>query len=692
MSVIALGYEIAIQEEKMGEESSKVIRRRALRVMAMSAMAARRWLANDLGYAFGGARDYYKVLGYERDISIAQYMARYRRQDIAGRIVDLPAIDTWRNPPKISEADKTDTAFVRDWEELTKRVHTWAYLSRADRLSGIGRYGVLFIGVRGNKDLSQPLKADELAGPDSIIYLRAASENKAKINAFDTNKASPRYGHPETYMIEVSEGNSAPIHWTRVIHLADDKVDSEVFGRPRLERVYNRLDDLVKLVGGSAEASWLQVNKGLLLSTQDGYDWPAEDSDEAEAFLREVEEYAHGMRRVMKLAGTQATHLGGEAIDPSAPFGVEIALIAAAADMPQRVLIGSARGELSAASEDAKAWYGQVSWRQTNYAEPAILRPFIDRLVWMGALSQPAGGRGAYDIGEVGASGVRSWPSLFEMSELDQAEISSKKASAARALADPFTGELPITHHESRALLGYPPEPDIKEPEIEHDEFMNELLQDDQFVASMEAVRAKCARMVANDGLGDYGRGIRGAVRGLWSGVFDLFQFVDNMLDVIQRGLALAWADGMAEMGADFGERTPDEEVALQRMINQEITHAPGFGQDIEAGNKDSGGKLRPFLTRAEMWARRYVDARNRAMLMVTANPKMEWVYGDTIDHCPDCKMYVGRVYRKDTWARYDIRPQSRRLACSGIKCDCRFVVTDKPVTSGRPPSPRGPR
>ncbi len=52
--------------------------------------------------AYEGDRDYYEVLGYPVTISPSDYMERYERQSIASRVVDLPATDTWKSPPRLT--------------------------------------------------------------------------------------------------------------------------------------------------------------------------------------------------------------------------------------------------------------------------------------------------------------------------------------------------------------------------------------------------------------------------------------------------------------------------------------------------------------------------------------------------------------------------------------------------------------
>ena len=124
---------------------------------ALSALVNRLYLAREMGQAFQGKRDYYHILGYPNTLDVGKYRGRYDRDPIAGRAVDLPAQDTWRNPPPITDGDQEDTEFVQAWEALVDRRKVWHYLERVDRLAGIGRYGVLLIGFKDGKTLSEPV-------------------------------------------------------------------------------------------------------------------------------------------------------------------------------------------------------------------------------------------------------------------------------------------------------------------------------------------------------------------------------------------------------------------------------------------------------------------------------------------------------------------------------------------------------
>ena len=77
--------------------------------------------------------------------------------------------------------------------------------------------------------------------------------------------------------------------------------------------------------------------------------------------------------------------------DPSGATDVYLKMISAGTGIPLRILTGSERGEL-ASSQDEANWASVIEARRTRYAEPLILRPLVNRLLWAGALPQAQGG------------------------------------------------------------------------------------------------------------------------------------------------------------------------------------------------------------------------------------------------------------------------------------------------------------
>ena len=117
------------------------------------------------------------------------------------------------------------------------------------------------------------------------------------------------------------------------------------------------------------------------------------------------------------------TVAGGEIVDPTGLVMLNVALIAATTNIPQRILIGSERGEL-ASSQDAVAWDRHIAGRQRNFAEPLLLRPLVNRLVYAGVLPKPASG--AY---------VVQWPELSEPDAQGEATVAKTYAEALEKAA-----------------------------------------------------------------------------------------------------------------------------------------------------------------------------------------------------------------------------------------------------------------
>lgn len=385
-----------------------------------SVLLERSQLAASLGKQFDGDRDLYKVLGYPASISFDKYKGRYKRGHIAGRIVRRPAADTWRSQAVLLDGDAVSgTPFLDDWAALEKRLHIWRRLSILDTQAGIGQYGALLFGFAGGGKLSDPIGPGSQQGVEGLLYLRVLDEGNAAISGYVADSSNPRFGLPEWYDVRLNDQGTHRVHWSRILHVAEDSID-DVFGVPRLQDVWNLLDDLDKIIGGGAEATWKLMRKGYGFDVKPEYELPAAAE---EAMKDQIEEMEHGLRRYVLTRGVTAYDLGSEVVDPTGLFNAIIALVAGTKGIPQRQLLGSERGEL-ASSQDESNWAGVVEARREQHAEPNILRPFIDRLLWAGVLSQPTSPDG-YTV---------QWQTLFTLTEGEEAVIANDYANALQAL------------------------------------------------------------------------------------------------------------------------------------------------------------------------------------------------------------------------------------------------------------------
>lgn len=426
----------------------------ALRLLANinSVLTSRLAATGGLGYQFNGNRDLYTALGYRREISPEDYLNAYRRGSIAGRGIDLAPEDTWKRKAVIidgqsrSDEQKSASPFIRDWQRLVDKHQLWHRFKRADILGRLGRYAILLLGVRDGQPLDSELTR-RLGGPDDLLYVRPYYETSAVISTWDEVETSPRYGLPLTYQVKTSNrGGTKTVHYSRVLHVADGLLEDDVYGLPALESVYNRLDDLEKTVGGSSEAFWLNIRKGLALLAREGVDLPTSTEDKA-AFDTEVENYIHNLSRVMRLSGVDVQDLGADVVDGYQQFKMLVSIIAADLDIPQRKLIGNEQGE-RASSQDERNWAAKIKSRQTDFAEPLILRAFIDWCVKYGLLPAPASG--AYQV---------EWPAVYEPTAQEEADTALTVAQALNTAAGGLGVEyaMPLEDYTERYLHYVPP-------------------------------------------------------------------------------------------------------------------------------------------------------------------------------------------------------------------------------------------
>ena len=235
-------------------------------IQNLRAFATRQALAKLVSkQSFNGDRDTYAQLGYPLTLEYNDFMGRYLRQDIAKAIIDRPAKKTWSGRIAVLESDDAqETTFEKQWKDLYKEFGLTSIFLRADKLTGIGKYGVIMLGLSDVKNMNDYQQA--AAKGSELLYLKPFGEKTAVIHRYDNDVKSKRFGKPLLYEItindeETNQGQGVVVqtlivHYTRVIHIVDDILESEIEGLPRLEVVFNRLLDIEKIVGGDAEMFW----------------------------------------------------------------------------------------------------------------------------------------------------------------------------------------------------------------------------------------------------------------------------------------------------------------------------------------------------------------------------------------------------------------------------------------------------
>lgn len=393
--------------------------------------------------------------GYPEYITPTMYHMMFERDGLSRRVVEIFPKECWAMSPELYDVgDSSDTDFDVGWAKLVKRLAIWSVLHRADTLSGIGRFGLILLGLDDGRDYADSVEgidsdglAEEGDHQHKLLFLRVFDESVSRVVTREANLASPRFGKPTMYQITFKDVDAADmsgtgmstvaevskhVHWTRVVHLADNRGMSEVYGTPRMKAVFNRLMDVRKILGGSGEMFWRGAFPGLSFELQPGI---GESELDTTTLRDEMERYSRGLQRYIALAGMTAKSLAPQIADPEKHLDKQIEYICAALGVPKRIFLGAEEGKL-ASNQDSKAWAKRLAHRNNEYVTPHVIRPFVDRLLDLRVLPRP---KTEYDV---------AWPDLSAVSDQEKANtalilaqaISQYVASGGEALipADAF--------------------------------------------------------------------------------------------------------------------------------------------------------------------------------------------------------------------------------------------------------------
>jgi hypothetical protein len=393
---------------------------------ALSTLVQRMKFGNTLSrFSFGTIRDTYTALGYPARLSPEVYRDSYERDDIAARIVDAFPRATWSGGVSVVDNPdpKISTPFKDEAEALYKRLSLASSLMRADILSGLGEWSILWMVSDGQPNT--PLQSNK------IHYLSPVGQDKASIKSSIKDVTDSRFGLPEFYTVQTDAG-SFDVHWSRALHIASGRLDSRVKGMPELQSVWNRLEDLRKVVGGGSEAAWRRMDPGTIFDL----DKDAEiDAEEEADFENQVDEFYHGMRRYILGRNLKPTPLTA----PVHNFGPNVkaiaSIIAGAKGIPMQMLLGSELG-MASAKKDGENFDQRAAERQLMFGEP-LVRELTDGFIAQGTLPEPVDG---YTV---------VWPSTDSVDETDKSLIIERltRANKAQTEAD---GTIVISSAEIR--------------------------------------------------------------------------------------------------------------------------------------------------------------------------------------------------------------------------------------------------
>jgi hypothetical protein len=271
----------------------------------------------------------------------------------------------------------------------------------------------------------EPEDAETPKSVERLLYCRVFTEASVTAVRWERNKYSPRYGQPTHYHVDfgdplrnaqhVGPSDAQEVHWTRVLVLPSDArlAHSKHEGVPACWPVWPELSNLQKITGAGGEGYW---RTGIPMIA---YKTPPQAAGMPGSSVRlnltnlraEHERMMNSLDRSGVFRELQPEILSPSIVDPTPFVASNHERIAAALNMPVRKLLGSERGEL-ASSEDEGDWNDEVRRRQGRRTVPDQLVPFLNRLILLGVLPEPEGGK--FKCG---------WPAVDALSKLEQTQV-----------------------------------------------------------------------------------------------------------------------------------------------------------------------------------------------------------------------------------------------------------------------------
>lgn len=161
-------------------------------------------------------------------------------------------------------------------------------------------------------------------------------------------------------------------------------------------------------------------------------------------------------------------------------------------------------------------------------------------------------------------------------------------------------------------------------------------------------------------------------------------EFIETMGNLITGQLIRAHIQAWVDEGNE-GDPPLYLQLNAQRMVDEQIGHIqPYYAAILEARINQTS--VAPLLVRADMWANRYNEAYNDALVVIAQQNggKLEWIYDPSKEHCDTCAALNGIVAYAREWEVSGFKPQNapnNLLDCGGWQCGCELRITDKRKT-----------
>lgn len=410
--------------------------------------------------------------GYPEQVEFDGYYRAYERNAVAHAAVHNLLDSCWVDSPTIIDGEEgKESTETTPWEkQVTKLLKRhWPKIKDADRRNLVGRYSALLIQFKDGGDWKQPVNVATVKalGEKAVIRLIPAWESQVVPGTYVTDMQSERYGQPEFYYFnEQPVGDdkaygptrSVQVHPDRIIIICEGSEDENMLsGVPFLRAGYNKLLDLEKISGGSAEGFLKNASRQLGIAFDKDTDMDSLKKSAVEAGFKDLGDALNdkitrmnrGTDAALVMQAGAPSVLSVAAADPSPSWTVAANEFSASIQSPFTIQFGQQTGRL-ASDEDKTAWAKRCNGRRWGH-QTTLVTVLIERFWTTGVISAPASG-------EV----TLAWSDLLAPSEKDKIANMQAMAEVAQKTQQAF-GTSAIDANEIRAVGELEP---MKQPEI----------------------------------------------------------------------------------------------------------------------------------------------------------------------------------------------------------------------------------
>jgi hypothetical protein len=414
--------------------------------------------------------------GYPNNLEFDRYYRAYERNAVAYAAVHKLLESCWMDNPTIIDGEEEKEAEeTTEWEKAVTKLlkKHWAKIKDADRRNLVGRYSALLIQFRDGREWSQPVDKNVVARlkDKSIVKLIPAWESQIKPGNFDTDTLSETYGQPVSYNFNEQpvgdDGTYGPVrgvtvHPDRIIVLCEGAEDENMLsGVPFLRAGYNKLLDLEKVSGGSAEGFLKNASRQLGIAfdketNMDALKRAATDAgfkDLGDALNDKVAKMNRGTDAALVMQAGTPSVLSVAAADPKPTWEVTANEFAASIQCPYTILFGQQTGRL-ASDEDKTDWAKRCNGRRWGFMS-SVIETILERFWTLGVIDQPSSG-------EVSLA----WSDLLAPSEKEKIANMQAMATVAKDTQQAF-GTPAVDENEIRAVGELEPRKEVKTPDPE---------------------------------------------------------------------------------------------------------------------------------------------------------------------------------------------------------------------------------